>query len=113
MNFGKREIIIAGGAILVIVAVVIAWTWKPRSDNPVTQEGTWWICNDDAHHEFNVSAKALADYREKNWGQPVKCPTCGKESKRAEKCQHCGKVYVLQRTGNKCPQCGKTNEPKP
>ena len=100
--------IVIGAAVL--VAVLAWWLYEP-ANNANFPEGTDWLCtNPRCNTAFNLSMKQLAAYNEKHVGEPIKCPKCGTAAVRAEKCQHCGKVYPMPRdAAHRCPFCGKDN----
>jgi hypothetical protein len=98
-------------AVIVIVAVGLAavgWMmWSP-ANNENFPEGTDWVCLEkNCGQHFKLTMSELGDHYKKNYGQRPKCPKCGKEAFRAEKCGHCGKVYPQSRGVQVCPYCKK------
>jgi DNA-directed RNA polymerase subunit RPC12/RpoP len=108
MNKNLVKGIIVGGVVLV---AVLGWMLYSPANNANFPGGTDWLCmNPSCKTSFNLSVKQLAQYSHDHAGDPVKCPKCGTAAVRAEKCQHCGKVFPMQPTGpHICPYCGKPN----
>jgi hypothetical protein len=96
------------GPLLVIGLGVLVWSMWPEENNANFPEGTDWLCGNtsDPHH-FNLSVSDLAEHTQKHYGERPKCPKCGQDAFRAEKCVHCGKVYVPGRGASVCPFCKK------
>ena len=112
MNFGKKEVILSAVILALIAGILFFWNRK-GANNEDFPEGTQWVCSDQACATgFTLTVKALSDHHAKHFGEPVPCPKCKKPAVRAQKCAHCGKIYVLPRNENKCPQCGKLNTAK-
>jgi hypothetical protein len=93
--------------LLVVGLGVLVWSLWPEPNNANFPEGTDWICANKEPHHFKLTIKALAEHNEKNYGARPKCPTCGQDAFRADKCVHCGKVYPQGRGAQVCPFCKK------
>ena len=108
MNKTLVKGIVIGAAVL--VAVLVWSLYRPANDANFP-EGTDWLCtNPTCRTAFNLSMKQLADYNEKHLGQPMKCPKCGTQAVRGERCLHCGKVFPMPHDmAHRCPFCGKDN----
>jgi ribosomal protein L32 len=104
----QKNLVLGGIVVAVVAAAVVVWAMWTPANNANFPEGTLWMCTDRAcgsHH--NLSTKQLGEHYKANYGQLPKCPKCGKESVRAEKCDHCGKVYPQGRGVQVCPYCKK------
>jgi DNA-directed RNA polymerase subunit RPC12/RpoP len=106
----SRERLITAGVVLVLLAVVgtFAWNWRP-ANNANRPDGVYYLCaNQKCGHEWNMTMRELSDHHEEHYGQPVPCPKCGEtKTVRAEKCIHCGKLFVSTRDPRPCPHCKK------
>ena len=98
---------------LVVVGLgVLVWSMWPEENNPNFPEGTDWVCvNKSEPHHFNLSIDELAEHTEKHYGERPKCPKCGQDAFRAEKCVHCGKAFLPGRGESVCPFCKKPQIP--
>jgi rubrerythrin len=112
MNKNLVKGIVVGG---VVVVAILAWALYTPSNNANFPGGTDWLCqNPTCKTAFNLSTKQLAAYSAEHRGEPIKCPKCGTPAIRAEKCQHCGKVFPMPRDAeHRCPFCGKSNTAPP
>jgi DNA-directed RNA polymerase subunit RPC12/RpoP len=110
MNKKLVQGIVIGGLVLV---ALLAWVLYTPANNSNFPGGTDWLCmNPSCATSFNLSIKQLAEYNKDHIGEPIKCPKCGTEAVRAEKCTHCGKVFPMPRDAqHRCPYCGKDNAP--
>lgn len=104
----RKQLKYIAGPLLVVGLSVLIWQMWPESNDPNFPEGTDWICTNAAdRHTFTLTMDELAEHTQKHYGERPKCPTCGKEAIRAEKCGHCGKVYPQARGEQVCPFCKK------
>jgi len=108
MNKNLVKGLVVGGVVLV---TVLGWLLYRPANDANFPTGTDWLCmNPSCKTAFNLSIKQLAQYNHDHIGEPVKCPKCGTAAMRAEKCQHCGKVFPMPRDAQHvCPYCGKSN----
>ena len=113
MKFAKKEAILA--AVVVALCGLAVFVWSRQSATSQNfPEGTWWVCtNKDCKHEFNLSVKQLSEHHKAHYGEPIPCPKCKSRAIRADKCLHCGKIFVARLDDIKCPHCGKENVPSP
>ena len=112
MNKNLVTGIVVGAAVLL---AILAWWLHTPANNANFPEGTDWLCvNPTCNTNFNLSIKELGQYSKDHPGEPIKCPKCGAPAIRAEKCQHCGKVFPMPRDAqHRCPYCGKENAAPP
>jgi hypothetical protein len=106
MSENQKKVITVGAVALLILGGAGAWFWRP-ANNDNFPDGLLYLCsNPSGKHQFMMTVKQLGEYHEKHYGQAVKCPTCGAEAARADKCHYCGDVH-LQTSNGACPKCGK------
>ena len=104
----KQKLVYAGVIAAVVAAAVIVWAvWRP-SNNANFPQGTLWLCsNPKCSAEFRLTMQQLGEHYKAHYGERPKCPKCGSEAYRADKCPSCGKVFPQTRGGSICPYCGK------
>ena len=96
----------------VVLVAVVGWMLYSPANNENFPEGTDWLCmNPSCKTDFNMSVKQLAQYNKDHIGEPIKCPKCATPAARAERCQHCRKVFPISPNDaqHRCPFCGKSN----
>ncbi len=99
---------------LVVAGAVGGWMMWTPANNANFPEGTPWMCqNPSCKTEFHLTMKQLSEHYKANYGEQPKCPKCSQPALRAERCDHCGKLFPQQRGVNVCPHCGKEKVAQP